>query len=165
VNDVLSPMTTRRKGWETMTAHGTRTLTPVDPEEMRRRVATKRSGTLATMGPDGRPHLVPFVFALKGDTLYWAVDDKPKRSKDLQRLRNIERDPRVSVLFDHYSDDWSDLWWVRVKGTARILSRGEERERAVKALRGKFPHYREQPLEDAVVAIDIEGWMGWSATP
>jgi len=117
------------------------------------------------MGPEGRPHLVPFVFALKADKLYWAVDDKPKRSKDLQRLRNIARDPRVSVLFDHYSDDWSDLWWVRVKGTARILSSGEERERAVKALRGKFPHYREQPLEDAVVAIDIEEWVGWSATP
>jgi PPOX class probable F420-dependent enzyme len=148
-----------------MTAHGTRTLATVDPEEMRRRIATKRSGTLATIGPDGRPHLVPFVFALKGDTLFWAVDDKPKRSKDLQRLRNIARDPRVSVLFDHYSDDWSDLWWVRVNGTARILSGGEERERAVKALQGKFPPYREQPLDAAVVAIDIEEWSGWSAKP
>jgi PPOX class probable F420-dependent enzyme len=148
-----------------MTAHGTRTLATVDPEEMRRRVATKRSGTLATIGPDGRPHLVPFVFALKGDVLYWAVDAKPKRSKELQRLRNISRDPRVSVLFDQYSDDWSELWWVRVSGTARILTDGDERARAVNALRGKFPQHREQPLDDAVVAIDVEEWTGWSATP
>jgi PPOX class probable F420-dependent enzyme len=148
-----------------MTAHGTRTLATVDREEMRRRVATQRHGTLATIGPNGLPHLVPFVFALKGDILYWAVDDKPKRSKNLVRLRNIERDARVSVLFDHYVDEWSELWWVRVKGRARILSSGEERERAVKALRGKFPQYREQPLDGAVVAIDVEEWTGWSATP
>ena len=132
---------------------------------MRRRVATKRSGTLATIGPDGRSHLVPFVFALKGDTLYWAVDAKPKRSKELQRLRNISRDPRVSVLFDDYADDWSELWWVRVNGTARTLTDGDERARAVNALRGKFPQYREQPLDDAVAAIDIEEWTGWQATP
>jgi PPOX class probable F420-dependent enzyme len=137
----------------------------VDPEEMRRRVATQRAGTLATIGPDGVPHLVPFVFALKGDTLYWAVDAKPKSSKDLQRLRNIERDARVAVLFDHYADEWSGLWWARVKGTARIVTDGEERERAVNALRGKFPQYREQPLDGAVVAVDIEEWTGWSATP
>lgn len=131
---------------------------------MRRRVATSRSGTLATIGDEGRPHVVPFVFALKGDTLYWAVDQKPKRSPDLRRLRNIRRDPRVGVLVDTYADDWSLLWWVRMNGTARILTDGEERARAVNALRGKFPQYREQPLDDAVVAIDVEEWVGWSTT-
>lgn len=131
---------------------------------MRRRVAISRSGTLATIGDDGRPHVVPFVFALKGDTLYWAVDQKPKRSTDLKRLRNIRRDPRVGVLVDTYADDWSLLWWVRMNGTARTLPDGEERARAVNALRGKFPQYREQPLDDAVVAIDVEEWVGWSAT-
>ena len=131
---------------------------------MRRRVATSRSGTLATMGNDGRPHLVPFVFALKGDTLYWAVDEKPKRSPELQRLRNIRRDPRVGVLVDTYADDWSLLWWVRMNGTARIVTEGDERARAVNALRGKYPQYREQPLDDTVIAIDVEEWAGWSAT-
>ena len=131
---------------------------------MRRRVATSRSGTLATMGNDGRPHLVPFVFALKGDTLYWAVDQKPKRSPELQRLRNIRRDPRVGVLVDTYADDWSLLWWVRMNGTARIVTEGDEQARAVNALRGKYPQYREQPLDDTVVAIDVEEWAGWSAT-
>lgn len=131
---------------------------------MRRRVATSRSGTLATIRDDGTPHVVPFVFALKGDVLYWAVDRKPKRSKELQRLRNIRRDPRVGVLVDTYADDWSLLWWVRMGGTARVLTEGEERARAVNALRGKYPQYREQPLDDTVIAIDVEEWVGWSAT-
>ncbi|MGZ4210002.1 MAG: TIGR03668 family PPOX class F420-dependent oxidoreductase [Actinomycetota bacterium] len=134
----------------------------MDTEEMRRRVATARAGVLATHGLQGRPHLVPFVFALKGDTLYWTVDAKPKRSKDLQRLRNIQRDPRVSVLSHHYSDEWGDLWWVRMDGTARIVD-GDERARALNALRGKYPQYREQPLDGTVVAIDVEAWAGWEA--
>jgi PPOX class probable F420-dependent enzyme len=137
----------------------------VDEEEMRRRVATAKAGVLATAGPDGRPHVVPFVFALKGDTLYWAVDQKPKRTQELQRLRNIRSDPRVGVLVDTYDGDWSALWWVRMDGTARVLDDGDERARAVNALRGKYPQYREQPLDGPVVAIDVERWVGWSATP
>jgi len=132
---------------------------------MRRRVATAKAGVLATAGPDGRPHVVPFVFALKGDTLYWAVDQKPKRTQELQRLRNIRSDPRVGVLVDTYDGDWSVLWWVRMDGTARVLDDGDERARAVNALRGKYPQYREQPLDGPVVAIDVERWVGWSATP
>jgi PPOX class probable F420-dependent enzyme len=144
-----------------MRAHGNGYPDVVDAEEMRRRVAVAHVGRLATVGAGGRPHVVPFVFALKGDTLYWAVDQKPKHSTELQRLRNIRQDPRVTVLVDHYDDDWSALWWVRMSGTARILDEGDERARAVKALRGKFPQYREQPLDAAVVAIDVEEWTGW----
>ena len=132
---------------------------------MRRRVAGSHSGTLATIGPGGRPHIVPFVFALKGETLYWAVDQKPKRTQELQRLRNIRRDPRVAVLVDAYDSDWSALWWVRMDGAARVLGDGDERARGVNALRGKYPQYREQPLDGPIVAIDIERWVGWSATP
>ena len=132
---------------------------------MRRRVAISEVGTLATNGPDGRPHLVPFVFALKGDILYWTVDQKPKRHTHLQRLRNIRRDPRVAVLVDTYTEDWARLWWVRMDGTARIVDDAEERARAINALRGKYVQYREQPLDGAVVAIDVERWLGWPATP
>lgn len=132
---------------------------------MRRRVATSRSGALVTVGPKAKPHVVPFVFALKGDILYWAVDQKPKRTQELQRLRNIRDDPRVAVLVNTYGDDWSALWWVRMDGTARILDDGDERARAINALRGKYPQYREQPLDGTVVAIDVEEWVGWSATP
>jgi PPOX class probable F420-dependent enzyme len=108
---------------------------------------------------------VPFVFALKGDILYWTVDQKPKRSPDLQRLRNIRRDARVAVLVDTYTEDWARLWWVRMDGTARIVDDAEERARAINALRGKYAQYREQPLDGAVVAIDVERWVGWPATP
>jgi len=135
----------------------------VDVEEMRRRVATARVARLATIAPHGEPHLVPFVFALKGDTLYSTVDDKPKRSKDLQRVRNIQHDARVCVLVDRFDDDWMQLWWVRMDGTARVID-GDERARAFNALRGKYPQYREQPLEGAVIAIDVERWTGWSAS-
>jgi PPOX class probable F420-dependent enzyme len=136
----------------------------MEPEEMRRRVATARAGHLATSGPEGRPHLVVFVFALKGDTLYSAVDQKPKQTTRLQRLRNIERDARVAVLVDRFDDDWSQLWWVRMDGTARILDEGsEERHRALNALRGKYPQYRDQELDGPVIAVDVERWSGWEA--
>ena len=88
---------------------------------------------LATIGPGGRPHLVPITFALDGDTIYTAVDQKRKVTTRLQRLRNVATDPRVSVLADHYDDeDWSSLWWVRADGAARVVTPGDpEHELAV----------------------------------
>src|SRR5207244_611648 len=77
---------------------------------------------LATIGAGGKPHVVPITFAVDGDTIYFAVDAKPKRTTDLKRLRNIAANSSVSVLVDHYEDDWTKLWWVRVDGTARLLA-------------------------------------------
>ena len=94
---------------------------------MRERVREARVGRLATIGADGRPHLVPICFALEGDVLYSAVDEKPKRSKRLQRLENIRNRPDVAVLVDHYDEDWERLWWVRLEGTASVLEGGSER--------------------------------------
>ena len=74
---------------------------------------------LATVTPDGRPHVVPIVFALDSEVLYTAVDGKPKSPARLQRLANIEANPKVSILVDHYADDWSQLWWVRADGVPR----------------------------------------------
>src|SRR5260221_14749245 len=85
-----------------------------------RRFAGSRSARLATVSADGRPHVVPIVFALDGDTLYFAVDSKPKRTTHLQRLKNIAANPAVSVLADHYDDDWTRLWGVRADGTAPV---------------------------------------------
>ena len=93
---------------------------------MRGRVAAARVARLATLGRDGAPHLVPFCFALSGDVLYSAVDHKRKRSSRLQRFDNVARDPRVGVLVDHYEEDWSKLWWVRLEGLARELESGAE---------------------------------------
>ena len=115
-------------------------------------VAAARVARLATVGRDGRPHVVPICFVLDGETLYTAVDEKPKRTRRLKRLENIEANPHVEVLIDHYEDDWSKLWWVRLRGTARIV----EDPRAVDLLVAKYPQYAERRPEGPVIAIDIE---------
>jgi PPOX class probable F420-dependent enzyme len=135
----------------------------MDPTEMRERVREAGVGRLATLGAEGRPHLVPICFALEGDTLYSAVDEKPKRSKRLQRLENIRRRSEVAVLVDHYEDDWSRLWWVRLDGTARVVEEGAEREHALELLEAKYEQYRAEPPSGAVIAVRVERWSGWAS--
>jgi PPOX class probable F420-dependent enzyme len=130
--------------------------------EMRERVCEARIGRLATISADGRPHLVPFCFALEGDVLYSAVDEKPKRSKRLKRLENIRNRPDVAVIVDHYEEDWTRLWWVRLDGTARVLDTGSEREHALALLRSKYEQYRSQPPTGPVIAVRIERWRSWA---
>jgi len=129
---------------------------------MRRRLAGARVAHLATVGPGGRPHIVPITFALDGDAMYFAVDAKPKRTTDLQRVRNIEANPAVSVLVDHYDDDWSRLWWVRVDGRAGVLGRGDS-DRAVDLLAERYAQYRQVRPSGPVVAISVDRMSGWSA--
>jgi PPOX class probable F420-dependent enzyme len=100
---------------------------------------------------------------VEDDRIYSAVDDKPKRTPKLQRLANIDADPRVSVLADHYEDDWSRLWWVRADGRATILGDGAERERALDLLAERYPAYRERRPGGAVIRIDVERWTTWSS--
>jgi PPOX class probable F420-dependent enzyme len=128
------------------------------------RLTAARVARLATIDPDGRPHLVPIVFALEGDTLYSAVDRKPKRSTTLRRIENARVRPDVTVLVDHYEDDWSRLWWIRLRGRARVLDEGEERERALELLREKYPQYVEEPPEGPVLAVDVTDVREWSST-
>ena len=116
---------------------------------------------LATIRPDGSPRLVPICFALDGDTLYTAVDEKPKRTRRLTRLTDIERDPRVEVVIDHYDDDWTRLWWVRLRGRARVV---DEEARALELLSGKYPQYRERPPEGPFVIVEIHERVEWSAS-
>ena len=118
---------------------------------------------LATLDPDGRPHLVPIVFAIDGDTLYSAVDAKPKRSKTLRRIENARARPDVTILVDHYDDDWSRLWWIRLRGRARVLDRGDELERALRLLAAKYPQYRDEPPGAPVLAVDVTDVRDWSA--
>jgi PPOX class probable F420-dependent enzyme len=118
---------------------------------------------LATTDPDGRPHLVPIVFALDGDTLYSAVDRKPKRSTTLRRIENARARPDVTILVDHYEDDWSRLWWIRLRGRARVLDDGEERERALELLREKYPQYQADPPVGPVLAVDVTEVRSWTA--
>jgi PPOX class probable F420-dependent enzyme len=118
---------------------------------------------LATTDPDGRPHLVPIVFALDGDTIYSAVDAKPKRSTTLRRIENARRNSDVTVLVDHYDDDWTKLWWIRLRGRARILDEGAECDRALALLREKYAQYVDEPPSPPVLAIDVIEAREWSA--
>ena len=135
----------------------------MDDELQRRRVESARVARLATLRADGRPHLVPVCFVLDEDNVYSAVDDKPKRSRNLQRLENIRRDPRVSLLIDHYEEDWARLWWTRLDGSGRVLDSGEERDRALALLAEKYDQYRLEPPTGPVVAVAVERWRTWSA--
>jgi PPOX class probable F420-dependent enzyme len=135
----------------------------VEPTEARERLAGARVARLATVDPEGRPHLIPICFALAGETIYNAVDHKPKRTTQLRRLGNVAANPHVAVLADHYEDeDWGALWWVRADGRGRVLDPGEaEARRAVELLGRRYAPYRESPPSGPVLAMDVERWSGW----
>ncbi len=118
---------------------------------------------LATVGPDGCPHLVPVVFAVAGDVVYTAVDGKPKVSLRLRRLANIAARPQVSLLVDHYDDDWSRLWWVRADGVATVHDDGPAAAAGLSLLRAKYPQYQSVSLDGPVIAVRVDRWADWSA--
>ena len=138
----------------------------MSPEEARRRFAQTRVARLATAGTDGRPHVVPIVFAVADRSgqgvIYSVVDDKPKRTTALRRLANVAENPRVSVLADHYEEDWDRLWWVRADGSGRLLTEPDQPEAAaaVALLQARYP---QQSAIGTVLAVDVERWSGWSA--
>jgi PPOX class probable F420-dependent enzyme len=133
----------------------------VSPDEARERFAAARVARLATVAPDGAPHLVPIVFALLGETVYSVVDEKPKRTTELKRLANVRANPEVTLLADHYEEDWERLWWVRADGTARVLDADEpEARRATEALSNRYPQQRPA---GRVLAVDVNHWTGWTA--
>ena len=107
---------------------------------------------------------MPIVFALDGDTLYSAVDRKPKRSPRLRRIENARARPDVTILVDHYEEDWSRLWWIRLRGRARVLDAGEERDRALTLLAEKYPQYRIDAPDGPVLAVDIVDVRAWSSS-
>jgi PPOX class probable F420-dependent enzyme len=139
----------------------------VDRDDALARVRGAHVGRLATVAPEGRPHVVPFVFALierrSEVRVYWVVDRKPKRTKDLQRIRNLERNAAVEFVVDGYDEDWTTLWWVRCSGSARVVTDDAERRDALGALRAKYPPYELEPPDGPVIAIDVQTVVGWAA--
>ena len=128
---------------------------------MRARVAEARVGRLATVTADGRPHIVPCCFALLEEVIVSAVDAKPKSTLALRRLANLRAHPHAALLVDHYDEDWSTLWWIRVDGDGRVVDDGPERDRAVAALAAKYPQYRRQAPPGAVVTLTTTSWRSW----
>jgi PPOX class probable F420-dependent enzyme len=127
-------------------------------------VGSTRVARLATVGAAGRPHVVPVVFAFIVGRFVIAIDEKPKSGRKLTRLRNIERDNRVSLLFDRYEEDWARLAWVRVDGLAGILERGDAWPEALAALRDRYPQYRSMRLEERpLIVVEPERAVSWRA--
>jgi PPOX class probable F420-dependent enzyme len=141
--------------------------TLIDPG-LRRRLTRARVGHLATS--DGtRPTVVPVCFVLLGDTLYHAIDAKPKSvaSGRLRRVKNVRANPTAALLIDHYVEDWRRLWWVLLHGRARLVEQGPEHRRAITALRRKYPQYRTTtPLaaDALVIALDVRRLRHWQAS-
>lgn len=134
------------------------------------RFAAAPCAVLATLGADGAPHLVPVVFAVHvpggssthaNATIYTAVDAKPKSTQRLRRLANIEGDARVSLLVDHYSDEWDHLWWVRADGRAAVHHSGDAMATGYGLLRAKYPQYERIALNGPVITVDVERWASW----
>jgi PPOX class probable F420-dependent enzyme len=132
-------------------------LPPATAEE---RFAAARAGRLATVTADGRPHVVVVCFVLREGVVYTAVDAKPKARRDLQRLENVRATGRASLLVDHYEEDWSQLWWVRVDGPARVI----DSVAAIDALAVKYEQYRAARPAGPVIAIAPDRWRSWAAS-
>ncbi len=130
--------------------------------EARARFATVPVIRLGTADSQGRPHVVVVTFAVDGDTIYTAVDQKPKSSIMLKRLRNVGENPMVTMLADHYSDDWETLWWVRADGRAAILADQRQMAAPLRLLVDRYWQYRQAPPTGPVLAVTVERWTGWS---
>jgi PPOX class probable F420-dependent enzyme len=136
----------------------------VQTAEARERFGAAPVAHLATVRPDGAPHVVPVVVAVSGDTVWFAVDAKPKRTTRLQRLANLRAEPRCALLADHYEDDWSRLWWVRADGVATVLDAPAPDHPGLAALAGRHPQYRARPPAGPLTEVAVERWSGWSST-
>jgi PPOX class probable F420-dependent enzyme len=136
----------------------------VDEPELRRRFAASPVARLATVRRDGQPHIVPVVFVLADDLVFSAVDGKAKKSTRLQRLINVESEPRCSLLVDHYEDDWSRLWWVRADGLASVVEPAAASQ-GMLALVERHPQYRQLAPPGPLLAVRVTRWTGWSANP
>lgn len=136
----------------------------LDRGEALNRASAADHAVLATLGPSRGADLVPVCFAILGESLAIPIDTvKPKRSTALARIRNLDRDPRATLLAEHWDPiDWSRLWWVRLS-----LRRSAESVGTVagleRLLQDRYPQYRDAPFSE-VVTFRIEGVTGWSAS-
>jgi len=136
----------------------------LEPAEARRRFAASPVLRLATADADGRPHVVPCTFVVdEVGRVAIGIDNKPKSaSSGLRRLRNIAANPHVSMVVDQYADDWTQLWWARAEGLAKIEESGASHAGYWDLLRGKYPQYAGQILDGPVIVTEVGSWTGWT---
>jgi PPOX class probable F420-dependent enzyme len=135
-------------------------------DEMRDRIGPERVVRFATVDERGRPHVVPVIFAIDGDTFY-SPTDRPNDHRPLppKRLRNLEHNGQVTILADRYDEDWLKAWWVRLRGTGRVVAEGTERIRALGLVDRKYPQFDGDVYAERggpVLAVDISDWLGWA---
>lgn len=121
-----------------------------------------RVARLATVTQAGVPHIVPVCYAYHGGRFFIPIDEKPKTTTNLARLRNIVANPRIALLFDRYDDDWTRLAWVRADGEASVLDTGDAEPAALSALRLRYEQYRVMPLEQlpliVIQPVSVSSW-------
>jgi PPOX class probable F420-dependent enzyme len=133
------------------------------PEWARELLATERVARLAYLDDDGRPRVLPVTFAVAGDAVWSAIDEKPKRTPEPARVAYLRRRPRAALVVDRYDDDWSRLAWVQVLGRVALEGIGERPE-AVDALRSKYPQYAADPPPGPLLRIEPERVLCWRAS-
>ncbi len=141
----------------------------VSLDDVRTMLETARHGYLSTASAEGDPHLQPVVFQIVGDSVYIAIDEKPKTTLRLRRLTNIESNPRFALLVDHYDDDWNRLWWILLRGPADVLWpsvwRAGEANEVIAALRTKYSQYTSMGLEERpLLKLTPDRVTRWSAS-
>ncbi len=135
----------------------------LSPDQAWERLVSARMAYLGTIRADGRPHLVPIVFAVEDRAVYSIADPKPKEGLDLLRHRNIAVNPSVSLLVDEYDEDWSRLWWVRADGVGRVVDGGPERQTTIRLLRAKYPQYATWTTPfGAATVIEVDRVASWT---
>lgn len=133
-------------------------------DEQRRFLDAGRVARFASADRSGRPHVVPICYAVSGESVYFSIDEKPKRDRraPLKRLANIDENPHVAVVVDHYEEDWRRLGWVMLRGRAEVLRAGVEHEEAQAMLRSRYPQLRKMRIDELpVVAIRVEKATAW----
>ena len=131
-------------------------------------LASALVGRLATADVTGAPHVIPVCYAFDGRVIYSVLDRKPKRAPltRLRRVRNIQANPQVALVVDHYEDDWQRLGYLLVVGRAKLLLEGDERDAAVRLLREKYHQYRTMDVDaNPVIKIVPDRVVGWGAVP
>ena len=127
-------------------------------------LSSSRTGHLATADVNGVPHVVPVCFAWNGQFLYSPLDQKPKRAalRRLRRVRNILTNPNVALVADHYEEDWRQLWYILVTGTAELVEAGPEQAAAITLLREKYDQYRDMDIDgNPVIKITPTRAVSW----